>query len=140
MIDIGRVALAARVFTLAALTSLAALAGAQHLSGTLLVAIAAAGAVALSGDGERITRFMVSGRVMAAMNSGDPSVVMGTVAAAMGQRVGGEVGGVVIDGTGHPGWAHTSDQFAVGYQTSTMNGPAVYLSKQEEQEAGHDAP
>ena len=38
MTDIGRVALAARVFTLAALTSLAVLAGGGDLRGALLVA------------------------------------------------------------------------------------------------------
>jgi len=96
--------------------------------------------VALSGDGERITRFMVSGRVMTALGTASPSEVMATVAAAMGERVGGEVGGVVIDGDGRLGWAHTSDHFAVGYQTGTMAGPVVYLSKQEEHEAIHDAP
>jgi len=98
------------------------------------------GAVALSGDGERITRFMVSGRVMTALGTASPSEVIATVAAAMGERVGGEVGGVVIDGAGRLGWAHTSDHFAVGYQTGTMDGPVVYLSKQEEHEAIHDAP
>ncbi|WP_407572790.1 isoaspartyl peptidase/L-asparaginase family protein [Deinococcus altitudinis] len=114
--------------------------GDSPLAGCGFYAEDGSGAVALSGDGERITRFMLSGRVMAAMNSGDPSVIMGTVATAMRERVGGEVGGVVIDGTGVPGWAHTSDHFAVAYETSSMHGPAMYLSKQEEQEAAHGAP
>ena len=46
--DVGRVALAARVFTIAALTSLAALAGPEYLDGALLVALTAAVATALS--------------------------------------------------------------------------------------------
>ena len=48
MTDVGRVALAARVFTIAALTSLAALAGPGYLDGALLVALTAAVATALS--------------------------------------------------------------------------------------------
>jgi len=46
--DVGRVAIAARVFTIAALTSLAALAGSEYLKGALLVALTAAVAIALS--------------------------------------------------------------------------------------------
>ncbi len=46
--DVGRVALAARVFTIAALTSLAALAGPGYLDGALLVALTAAVATVLS--------------------------------------------------------------------------------------------
>jgi signal transduction histidine kinase len=46
--DVARVALAARVFTIAALTSLAALAGPGYLKGALLVALTAAVATALS--------------------------------------------------------------------------------------------
>jgi signal transduction histidine kinase len=46
--DVGRVALAARVFTIAALTSLAALAGPAYLKGALFVIVVAATAVALS--------------------------------------------------------------------------------------------
>jgi len=98
------------------------------------------GAVALSGSGEDVTRFMVSGWVMAGLGSADPSDVMDKIARAMGERVGGEVGGIVIDGTGQLGWAHTSDHFAVGYQTAAMSGPAIYLSKQEAQEAQHGTP
>lgn len=51
MTDVGRVALAARVFTIAALASLAALAGSQHLLGALLVGLTAAVAVAVSFTG-----------------------------------------------------------------------------------------
>jgi len=114
--------------------------GDSPLAGCGFYAEDAAGAVALSGDGERVTRFMVSGRVLAALGASDPSEVMATVAAAMGERVGGEVGGIVIDGAGRLGWAHTSDHFAVGYQTNTMAGPAMYLSKQEEQDTDSEVP
>ena len=48
MNDVGRVALAARVFTIAALTSIAALAGEEYLKGALLVVAIAAVAIALS--------------------------------------------------------------------------------------------
>jgi signal transduction histidine kinase len=46
--DVGRVALAARVFTIAALTPLAALAGPEYVRGALLVALTAALAIALA--------------------------------------------------------------------------------------------
>ncbi len=48
MTDVGRVALAARVFTIAALTPLAALAGSEYVAGALLVALTATLAIALS--------------------------------------------------------------------------------------------
>ncbi len=48
MTDVGRVALAARVFTIAALTSLAALAGSEYLLGASLVGLTACAAIALS--------------------------------------------------------------------------------------------
>ena len=48
MTDVGRVALAARVFTLAALTPLAALAGSEYTWGALLVLLTAVFAVGLS--------------------------------------------------------------------------------------------
>ncbi|MET0997261.1 MAG: histidine kinase [Marmoricola sp.] len=48
MTDIGRVALAARVFTLAALTSVAALAGTDYVRASLLVVLGAAVAIAVS--------------------------------------------------------------------------------------------
>ena len=46
--DVGRVALAARVFTIAALTPLAALAGSEYIRGALLVLLTAVFAVGLS--------------------------------------------------------------------------------------------
>lgn len=48
MTEVGRVALAARVFTIAALTSIAALAGREYLTGALLVVATAGVAIALS--------------------------------------------------------------------------------------------
>lgn len=48
MTDVGRVALAARVFTISALTSIATLAGSEYLKGALLVAVTAIIAIALS--------------------------------------------------------------------------------------------
>ncbi len=48
MTDVGRVALAARVFTIAALTPLAALAGSEYIRGALLVLLTAVFAVGLS--------------------------------------------------------------------------------------------
>jgi signal transduction histidine kinase len=51
VIDVGRVALAARVFTVAALTSLAVVTGSNYLPGALLVILTAVGATALSVSG-----------------------------------------------------------------------------------------
>jgi signal transduction histidine kinase len=67
--DVGRVALAARVFTIAALTSLAALAGPEYLVGALLVALTTAGATALSLTRRlsETTVAMLEGAVVAAL-------------------------------------------------------------------------
>jgi signal transduction histidine kinase len=46
--DVAKIALAARVFTIAALTSMAALSGGDYLDGAWLVVLSAAGALALS--------------------------------------------------------------------------------------------
>ncbi len=114
--------------------------GDSPLAGCGFYAEDKAGAVALSGDGERVTRFMLAGRVMAGLHAGDPGEVMAAAARAMRDRVGGEVGGIVIGPDGRPGWAHTSDHFAVAYQTAGMSGPAAYLSKQEEEEGSNATP
>ena len=69
MTDVGRVALAARVFTVAALTPLAALAGTEYVEGALLVVLTAALAIALSLT-ERFsesTVAVVEGMVVAAL-------------------------------------------------------------------------
>jgi signal transduction histidine kinase len=57
--DVGRVALAARVFTIAALTSLATLAGADYLRSALLVLLTAAVAVALAAT-RRLSEYAVA--------------------------------------------------------------------------------
>ncbi len=69
MTDVGRVALAARVFTIAALTSLAALAGPGYLAGALLVAVSAAVAtvVSLTGRLSETTVATLEGAVVAAL-------------------------------------------------------------------------
>ena len=60
--DVGRVALAARVFTVAALTSLAAVAGPRYLDGALLVVLTAAiaQAVAMTRPRARVTPWRCS--------------------------------------------------------------------------------
>ncbi len=69
MTDIGRVALAARVFTVAALTSLAAVAGGRYLDGALCVVLTAAGAqvVAMTRRLPESTVAVVEGGVVAVL-------------------------------------------------------------------------
>jgi len=67
--DVSRVALAARVFTIAALTSLATLAGPEYLAGALLVALTAAVAtvVSLTGRLSETAVATLEGAVVAAL-------------------------------------------------------------------------
>ena len=67
--DVSRVALAARVFTIAALTSLATLAGPEYLEGALLVALTAAVAtvVSLTGRLSETAVATLEGAVVAAL-------------------------------------------------------------------------
>ena len=69
MIDVRRVALAARVFTVAALTSLAAVTGTQYLLGALLVVLTAACATLLSASGRlsESTVALLEGAVVAVL-------------------------------------------------------------------------
>ncbi|WP_051277055.1 sensor histidine kinase [Marmoricola sp. URHB0036] len=69
MTDVGRVALAARVFTVAALTSLAAVAGPRYFDGALLVVLTAAiaQAVAMVGRVPEHTVALFEGGVIAAL-------------------------------------------------------------------------
>ncbi|MCW2760011.1 MAG: two-component sensor histidine kinase [Marmoricola sp.] len=69
MTDVGRVALAARVFTIAALTPLAALAGVEYVRGALLVLLTAFVAIALSLTGRfsESNVAIVEGMVVAAL-------------------------------------------------------------------------
>ena len=69
MTDVGRVALAARVFTVAALTSLAAVAGPRYFDGALLVVLTAAiaEAVAMIGRVPEHTVAVFEGGVIAAL-------------------------------------------------------------------------
>jgi beta-aspartyl-peptidase (threonine type) len=72
------------------------------------------GAVAATGEGESISRVLLSARVVFAMESGYPPQAAAERALAHLARVGGEAGLVVIDADGRIGWAHSGDQFAVG--------------------------
>lgn len=91
------------------------------------------GGVALSGDGEQIARMMVAARVMHLMDSGSPD---GALHAALQQvaAIGGEAGGIVLTVDGVFAWQHNSTDFAVAYQSSSMEGPAVHTNKNEARE------
>ncbi|HUG28382.1 MAG TPA: isoaspartyl peptidase/L-asparaginase family protein [Gemmatimonadales bacterium] len=86
------------------------------------------GGVALSGDGEQIARKMLAARVMHMMDSGSPDDALH---AALQQvaALDGEAGIIVLTADGVFAWQHNSADFAVAYQSSRMEGPAVHTNK-----------
>jgi beta-aspartyl-peptidase (threonine type) len=91
-----------------------------------------AGGVAFSGDGECIARTLLAGRVMQALEGGQPPQVAAEASLTHLERVGGEAGGIVLDHLGRVGWAHNSSHFAVAWITDSMSAPLVRLHQQEE--------
>ena len=88
------------------------------------------GAVALSGHGEGIARLRLASKIMHRLNGLTPDQAIADSVAEM-MRVGGDGGGVAIDGTGRIGWAHNSPHFAVASVVEGDNGPAIWLRKQD---------
>ncbi len=86
------------------------------------------GGVAFSGDGEQIARKMLAARVIHMLHSSSPAEALH---AALGQvaAIDGEAGGIVLTADGVFAWEHNSRDFAVGYQSSSMEGPAVFTTK-----------
>ena len=92
------------------------------------------GAVALTGDGESIARVMLAARIALDLEAGRHP--QAAVEAALGRlgRVGGEAGGIVLDGEGRVGWTHNSPHLAVAWCTSGEREPRVHLRRAEMEE------
>lgn len=90
------------------------------------------GALAFSGHGEFISRTALAARLLANIPVLGPQRACEEAARYMVNRVGGEVGGIVLDKSGRVGWAHESRDFAVAFATSRDPEPKAYLSKSEE--------
>jgi L-asparaginase / beta-aspartyl-peptidase len=76
------------------------------------------GAVVLSGHGERIARVALAAWTLGRLADTDP-VDAAAAAVRRLERVGGDVGLLVLDPVGRLGWAHSSPDFAVAWATST---------------------
>jgi len=75
------------------------------------------GAVCLSGDGERIARTLLAGRVMYALENGASPQRAADAGLLYLMRVGGEAGIIVMNRAGETGIAHNTSHFAVALQT-----------------------
>jgi beta-aspartyl-peptidase (threonine type) len=96
------------------------------------------GAVAFSGDGERIARVTLAAHAMQCLAHGDPQGAAEATIQRLG-RVGGEAGCILLDGESRPGWAHNSSGFAVAYSTSDKDQPCVFLRRIEIEDNEPDA-
>ena len=92
------------------------------------------GAVAASGDGEKIARALFAARIVQALPERTPD---GAIEAALAEvaRLNGEAGAIALDSGGRAGWSHNSRHFAVGMARAGGETPIVYLSKDEERVA-----
>jgi beta-aspartyl-peptidase (threonine type) len=95
------------------------------------------GGVALSGDGESITRLALAAQIMASINDDCPEAAI-LEAVEQLPHVGGKEGdggGIGIAKDGRIGWAHNSAHFPVAVMTAEAGQPKVWLSKAEERGA-----
>jgi beta-aspartyl-peptidase (threonine type) len=93
------------------------------------------GGVALSGDGETITRLTVASEIVRRFQLGEEPDA--AIAAAVGKlpEVGGEgadAGAIAVTRDRRIAWHHNSPDFAVAWIDSNMNQPQAVLRKQEE--------
>jgi L-asparaginase / beta-aspartyl-peptidase len=95
------------------------------------------GGVVFSGDGEDIARMMLASRVMHSLEKTSPHQALEAALLQL-ERIDGKAGGIVLTSEGIFGWAHNSDDFAVGYASSADPQPRIYLKKAEEQNAQED--
>jgi len=91
----------------------------------------ALGAVALSGDGEKIARKILAARVIHHLGNHTPDAALDDALQQVAS-VGGEAGGIVLTRRGEFGWRHNTRDFAVALQGSADPAPRVYTRKQEE--------
>jgi beta-aspartyl-peptidase (threonine type) len=90
------------------------------------------GGVALSGHGEGIARLAAAAQIIGCMGQLGPEPAIARALAQM-ERVGGDAGGIAIDGEGRAGWWHNSPHFAVGMMASGQPEPQTWLHKDERQ-------
>lgn len=109
--------------------------GDSPLIGCGLYADDEAGACALTGDGESITRLVLAKSIIDAMGDGDhPDLAISDAMQALTSRVGGEGGGIGIDKRGRIGWAHSAENLPCAYIRSGMAEPQAFLAKAQETE------
>jgi beta-aspartyl-peptidase (threonine type) len=94
--------------------------GDSSMPGCGLYAENSIGGVSLSGDGEEIARAMLAARVMQVLESENAGEAAAAILPYI-ERVGGKAGAIVIDRTGRFGFAHNSDNFAIGLATSRIS-------------------
>ena len=108
--------------------------GDSPLPGCGLYAENGIGAVAFSGEGERITRAMLAAKAMQALEQGSPAAAAAGAAIERLHRVGGEAGIILLDRHGRIGIAHNSDHFALAVVTSGMEEPRAGIHRRELEE------
>ncbi len=111
--------------------------GDSPLAGSGFYADDQIGGVSFSGEGERIVRMSLAASVMTSLQTGSAQGAIDNALIRI-QRIGGLVGGIVIDRNGEIGWAHNTPHFAVAYATNELAAMRVYLSKQEEAASDRD--
>ncbi|WP_205481457.1 isoaspartyl peptidase/L-asparaginase family protein [Sphingomonas arenae] len=98
------------------------------------------GGVALSGDGETITRLTIASAIMGRLEAGEQPDAAIAAAVAELPEVGGadaDAGAIAITHDGRIGWHHNSPDFAVALIDSSMNGPRAWLRKTKDKDQ-HD--
>jgi L-asparaginase / beta-aspartyl-peptidase len=104
--------------------------GDSPLAGCGFYADDSLGAVAFSGEGERIIRQMLAARVTLAMEHRSPEASLREMLPRI-VALGGDAGGIAIDRHGRVGWAHNSADFAVAWQDGPDAEPRVALRQNE---------
>lgn len=104
--------------------------GDSPLIGLGLYADNAAGACAMTGDGESIMRLALAHRISNSMLHGaDADQAAEEAIAVMVRRIGGEAGCIVLDRQGRVGCAHNSVHLAHAYRTSEMKAGVASVQK-----------
>jgi L-asparaginase / beta-aspartyl-peptidase len=89
------------------------------------------GAVAFTGDGEKIASLILAAKVMRFMEQESTQAAV-TAAITELKRIGGEAGAIALDRNGRIGWAHNSSHMAVAFAGSEIANPRVHLRRDEE--------
>jgi beta-aspartyl-peptidase (threonine type) len=91
------------------------------------------GAVAMTGDGEQISRAILAARIMQGLASHAPETAIRSALRFLA-RIGGEAGAIAINRQGQIGWAHNSPDMPVAFASGEAPAPRIYLRKSEENE------